>query len=191
MRANIDRHLDVKRAVFTFLRRFEGLSCLPFISDAEMPQLFGEEVNAALTELGNFNQREQLCQYCSSRCCLLVHCEIYSADFNRCPVHSFRPALCRMHFCKKYTQTYPLLVKGLGDIYLESLIEAAKVNQKIADFFNSPVLNPLVPALVTTISELLIAVRENHLDESSSFRLIQVEIEKYGNSRTPHPDKVK
>jgi hypothetical protein len=173
----IERHLDVDRAVNRFLKHFESLSRLPLVSDAEMDGLYGEEVSEGLAELECYNQQEKLCQDCRSRCCQLVDCELYAPDLSRCPIYSFRPALCRMHFCQKFVPRYSALVKETGDVFLEGLLAAEKINGRRASLFDSPPLGKLVPHLVAVVLSQISAIRENRLDEASALRKIQAEVE--------------
>ena len=171
-------HLDINRAVANFLKHFEGLSRLPLISDAEMLRLFGPEVIAGLAELERYNSQEKLCQECTARCCRLVDCELYAPDLGRCPIYSYRPVLCRMHFCQNFVPRYGALVKEAGDIFLESLLAAEKINGRRARFFDSPPLVQLVPRLVEEVLARISAVREKRLDEPSALKQIEAEIEK-------------
>ena len=171
-------HLDVDRAVASFLKHFEGLSRLPLISDAEMLRLFGQEVIAGLAEMEAYNRREKLCQDCAARCCRLVDCELYAPDFGRCPIYSRRPVLCRMHFCQKFVPRYGTLVKEAGDVFLESLLAAEKIDGRRARFFDSPPLFQLVPRMVEEVMDCISSVREKGLDEPSALKQIEAEIEK-------------
>lgn len=174
-----DRHLDKKRAVENVAAGFQGLSYLPFITDQEIAGLFGEEIASALLELESFNRQENFCRNCLKRCCRLVKCEFYSPDLSRCPVQSYRPPLCRMHFCDRFVMQYPQLVRDLGDIFLDGLQVIGCLDRQTADLFDSPVLSPLVPALVGSVLPLLAAAREGRTDEASALVLIQKEIERY------------
>jgi hypothetical protein len=155
-----DHHLDIEEAVQGFLRNYESLVRLPLISDSEMSRLFGEGVASALAELGIFNQEEQLCLHCGGACCRLVRCELYLPEMGCCPLHQYRPVLCRMHFCTKYARTYPWLVKEIGDIYLESLITAEKAGCKTIPLFDCPPLKKAAPGMVELVSRSLAELRE-------------------------------
>jgi Fe-S-cluster containining protein len=174
----IGHHLDVDRAVGNFLKYFESLSYLPLIADAEMDGLFGAEVKELLAELERYNGQERICRDCVNRCCQLVDCELYSPELSRCPIHSFRPPLCRMHFCNKFVAQYGALVKEAGDVFLESLLAAEKVNGEKARLFDSPPLGGLIPRLVAFASPLITAIRENGVDEAAAWGMIRAEIEK-------------
>jgi hypothetical protein len=177
-----DHHLDVNKAVDSFLKHNESLSCLPFISEVEMETLFGDDVNSALAELERYNQQGQICRNCDSRCCRLVDCELYTAELSRCPVHHWRPALCRLHFCNKFSRVYPLIVRDAGDIYLESLIAAERRGIKITYLFDCPPLAKLAPELVTAISSYLSAFKEGRSGEARTIELIEAEIDKMQHS---------
>jgi hypothetical protein len=174
-----DRHLDVNLAVSHFLKNFESLSRLPLVTNAEMAGLFGEEVASALEELELYDSQEKICLNCISRCCLLVDCELYSPEFGLCPVQSFRPVLCRMHYCHKFTQEHNFLVKEIGDIFLESLLAAERLVKPKTAFFDSPPLTAPAPGLVASTASCILAFKEGRLDEVSALRVVHAEAEKY------------
>lgn len=171
-----DHHLDVNRAVKNFLVCFESLSCLPFIGDDEIVRLYGEQVETVLAELERYNQQENLCRNCEYRCCQLVKCEFYNLALSICPAHHFRPLLCRMHYCDKFTPVYPLAVKELGDIFLESLLAAERINIEKAKLFDCPPLSKLVPELTKSVSNFIKTTGEGRLDEDTILKLINDEI---------------
>lgn len=168
--------LDNTRAIKAFLDHFEGLSCLPFVTDTEMELLYGAEVAAALQDLDRWNRQEGICRGCAVRCCLLVKCELYDKDLNLCPVQSLRPPLCRMHFCGLFSRKYPLLVKGLGDIFLDSQLAAARMNNAAVKMLDCPPLEPAAPDLIKALVSLLDQVKEGRLDESEARELIRERI---------------
>ena len=175
--ATSEHHLDVTQETENFLKHFERLSRLPLITDAEMANLFRPEVISVLTELDHFSQREKVCSRCNRRCCLLVDCELYTPELSICPIHSYRPLLCRMHFCNQFARVYPSLVKEVGDIFLESLIAAERQNKSKTAVFDSPPLGKYIPNLVAAIKNLLGEFKKGRLDEPTVLRLIQVEID--------------
>jgi hypothetical protein len=160
---------DVNSAVECFLANFRKLKYLPFITDIEAKELFGPQVTASLVELENYNQQEQICSRCQGRCCLRVKCEVYDASFGGCAVESLRPVLCRLHFCDKFKNGCGPLAKILGDIYLESLLAAAKIDSVFAGLFDCPTFLPLAPHLVSRIMPLLDDARTGGLPERQAF----------------------
>jgi hypothetical protein len=171
------RHLDLEKAVQSFLGQFESLVRLPFITDSEMEHLYGQEVTSGLAQLHRFNLDKGICRNCNDRCCRLVDCELYSEAFSGCPVHSYRPILCRMHFCQKFALEYPFLVKDLGDIFLEGLLAGQKIDSRKSNSLDSPPLTKFAPDLIEEISAHLTAIKENRLSETEAFKIIQVGID--------------
>jgi hypothetical protein len=173
-----DHPLDNTRAINTFLKHFAGLSYLPFVTGEEMDRLYGEEVAAALLELDLWNRQEGICRNCLSRCCLLVNCELYDDGLSLCPVQSLRPPLCRMHFCHRFSLEYPLLVKSLGDIFLNGLLAACQVDGRITALFDCPPLKPAAPELTGSLILLIDRIKEGRLAESAARDLIQDKVRK-------------
>ncbi len=176
---NSSRHLDVNKAVNNFLQYFERLSRLPLITDDEMHQLFGEDVKLALAELDCYNRQDKLCARCVSRCCLLVDCELYSPDLKTCPIHSYRPLICRMHFCNQFALVYPVLVKEIGDVFLESLLVAESRDKQKAQLLDSPPLGKYIPKLLASVTSLINVFKKGRLDEAPVLKLIQEELDKH------------
>ena len=98
---------------------------------------------------------------------------MYDASFGGCAVNSLRPALCRLHFCDKFENECGPLVKILGDIYLESLLAAAKIDSALADLFDCPTFLPLTPHLVSLIIPVLDDARAGRLPEREAFQEVQ------------------
>ena len=170
--------MDINKAKNHFLRYYQRLSKLPLVSDDESARLFGEEVNTALAELESYNRRQQLCARCANRCCLLVDCELYTPGLSTCPIQAYRPLLCRLHFCSRFAEVYPLHVKQLGDIFLECVLALERRDQKKAKCCDSPPLSRFVPELVAAIGILLSDFKRGFIDETKVLRLIQAETEK-------------
>jgi hypothetical protein len=164
--------LDVNSAIESFISNFEGLRNLPFIDDAELISLYGPQVAAALDHLEVYNLKNQICNNCKKRCCLLVKCELYDADLGHCVVQPFRPALCRLHFCKEYEAENGQLVKELGDIYLETILAAAKIDRRKSDYFDCPSFMPLIPELTQKIRAYINSVKAGRITESQGLALI-------------------
>jgi hypothetical protein len=175
-----EHHLNVTKETENFLKYFGRLSRLPQVTDDEMLLVFSEEVNLALSKLEAHNQQEKLCARCVSRCCLLVDCEVYTPELSSCPIYSFRPLLCRMHFCHQFAQVYPLTVKALGDIFLESLLAAECLDKDKATFFDSPPLKRFAPGLINAFESLLTDFKKGEIDEANLSKLIQETISSIG-----------
>ena len=177
--------LDVTKETENFLKHYERLSRLPLITDAEIAILFGNAVISILEKLDRYNLSEKLCACCARRCCLLVDCELYSPEIKTCPVKSFRPLLCRMHYCHQFALVYPVQVKEVGDLFLESLLAAERLDKEKAALFDAPPLKRFAPGLVNTLECLLADFKRGKSDEPTVLRLIQTEVAKYYQTISP------
>ena len=173
------RHLNIDKAINTFLKNVEKLSRLPFITDEEMTLVYGEEVTENLIQLANYSRKEKVCSNCASKCCPLVKCELYYPGFSQCPIYPYRPALCRMHFCEQFPLGDISFVREFADIFLNSLIEARQQGNTKVLLFDAPPLAKQVPKLVATVIPWIDAVKLGTLNEASARALIQAAIEKY------------
>lgn len=132
--------MNKEKAIRSFLAHVEQLRRLPLITGSEMTDLFGEEVTGALAELDYHNQKERVCLDCKNRCCQTIDCEFYAQQFSRCPIHDFRPVLCRLHFCHRFHISGNSLIEELGNIFLDSLLAVERYNARIARMFDNPPL---------------------------------------------------
>jgi hypothetical protein len=181
--------MNKEKAIATFLERVERLSRLPFITDSETDELFGEEVADALAEFERYNQKEQVCSHCESRCCPAIDCEFYAPQFTRCPIYDLRPPVCRLHFCHRFPLDNGLLMKELGDIFLESLLVADRHGSLKIRLFDCPPISRIVPALVAITAPLMDAIRNGTLTTEYAERLIRQQVEQCRISVpiTPYP----
>jgi hypothetical protein len=81
-----------------------------------------------------------------------------------------------MHFCNQFARGLPLAVKELGDIFLESVLAAERYDKKKAAYFDSPPLKRFSPALVASITSLLVDFKKGILGEPAVLKLIQIEV---------------
>jgi hypothetical protein len=174
--------MDIEKAIQTFLERVEQLPRLPLITDAEMNTLYGEEVTEALEGLVHINKKGQFCQNCQTRCCPVVKCELYSPQFNRCPIFELRPPICRLHYCHQFFDDGDILLRELSDIFFDSLLTAERAKSSKVRLFDCPPLTICCPDLVTATAKWMNSVREGTLDPEEAIKLIRQEAEKY---RTP------
>jgi len=172
------------KVITSFLEHVEGLSRLPLISNQEMDELFGEAVTAAVMELDRFNRKEEICRYCQNRCCQAIACEFHAPQFSRCPIHDFRPVVCRLHFCHRFhiDNTGNSLVKELGDVFFDSLLAADRDGSAKVRLFDCPPLARTAPSLIKVAEPWVNAVREGSLNPERAERLIYREAVKYRSS---------
>jgi len=171
--------IDKLKAVETFVQRVEQLSRLPFITDEEMEELFGEEVIAAISRLDRLNREKQLCTACQKHCCELARCELYALSFGRCPVHDLRPVLCRLHFCFRFQGEGNPLVDELSDIFFECVLAADRAGNPRARLFDSPPLVLHCPELVAAVEPRVKAVREGTANPDKVAAFVRSNVEKY------------
>lgn len=178
--------MNKKKAVTRFIKHVEQLSRLPLITDSEIDKLYGEEVAAAVAEIDRINQKEQICLQCSSRCCLACGCELYTPQFDQCPIYNFRPVLCRLHFCHRFNEAGRSVIVELGDIFFDSLSAAEQVGSDKVRLFESPPLAIHAAGLIKVTAPLADAVRKGNLDPEHARKLIVQEAAKY---QTPHMNR--
>jgi hypothetical protein len=176
------QHLNLDKAVSRFLANADGLSRLPLMTDAEMLQIYGQEVMESSQEMANYNRQAQICLNCEKRCCLLVHCELYDTGFSQCPVYDYRPAICRMHFCDKFAIVNNSFVREFADVYINCLLEAKLEGSTKVDLFDSPPLSKYAPQFLAAVSPFLNAFKAGKLNEAAALQSINTEAEKF---RTP------
>lgn len=172
--------MNKEKAIGNFLERVEQLSHLPLITNLDMDNLFGEEVTAVLAELSRLDREEQICLHCQNRCCQTSSCELYATRFSQCPIHDFRPLVCRLHFCHRFHLADSSLVKELGDIFFDSLLAADRAGSTRVRFFDTPPLATSAPELIAVTSPWVNAVREGSLNPEYASKLVRQEAEKYG-----------
>jgi hypothetical protein len=176
------RHLNMDKAINRFLASVEGLSRLPFMTDSDMLLVYGEEVMESSAEMARYNYEAGLCSKCPKRCCPMVHCELYDASFSRCPVYDYRPAICRMHFCEKFSVGDSSFVREFADIYINSLLEAKLEGSLKTDLFDSPPLSKFAPEFLAAVAPFLHAFKTGKLIESDALQYINAEAEKFHTS---------
>jgi hypothetical protein len=171
--------VDRDKAIACFLDHVEHLTRLPLISDQEMKELFGDEVESALVELDSLNRENKICQDCSNNCCQKYDCEFYAPQLGWCPVFDLRPTICRLHFCERFQPAAAPIIKELAEIFISSIAAAAKKGISKSDYFDIPPFGDAAPQLITAISPLVQAVKEGKLDQDSCRRKIGAEAAKH------------
>ena len=179
--------MDRAKVVVRFLEGVDRLPRLPFITDAEMDDLFGEEVVAALSTLHHYGQEEGVCLHCESRCCLACRCEVYSPEFGCCPVQELRPVLCRFPFCNRFRVAGSAFMDELGDLFFECLLAADRDGNPRVRLFESSPLAHGAPDVVAAVSPWVKAVREGRMPPQRAEKVIRREAQKH---RTAVPQNV-
>jgi hypothetical protein len=171
--------VDRGKAIASFLNHFEQLARLPLITDQEMKNLYGDEIELAILEMDRLNQENQLCLNCDRNCCQEYSCEFFAPQFGWCPVFHIRPVICRIHFCQRFQPAACLTIMELYDIFLDSLDIAAKSGSTKVGLFEIPPFISFAPQLISAIAPLVQAVREGNLDPENGRQQILLQAMRY------------
>ncbi len=154
--------IDKQHAIDVFLTRIVGLSRLPLVTDNEIAGLYGDEVAATLAELDRANDAGRTCHDCGGKCCHACGCELYSERFDWCPIHAYRPVVCRLHFCHRFDVAGSRAVVELSDVFFDGLLAAegrsaeGRSDERLADervpLFDSPPFERNAPQLTAAAS---------------------------------------
>ncbi len=170
--------IDKQRAVDVFLTRINGLSRLPLISDEEIRGLYGGEVAEMVAELGRANEAEGICRDCGGKCCATCGCELYSGRFDWCPIHAYRPVVCRLHFCHRFEAVNDRAVIDLGDVFFDGLLaaegrSAERGDDTLVRLFDSPPLARNAPQLTATAAGWMSDLEAGVLNPKQVTRLLR------------------
>ena len=113
--------VNVEMAKQNFIANLDGFPQLPFVTDLELRQLFGPEVGQALDFLEGINNGRGICSACGGECCQQMGCEFFDEAFGKCPVHEYRPVLCRFHYCDKFGEDQKWLIRELLGIFVSGV----------------------------------------------------------------------
>ena len=171
--------MDIGSAINGFLLQVDRFDQLPLVSDEEVTQLLGVEVGAAVAELERFSQQRQLCSGCGGDCCCDIRCELYAAQFDRCPIHDYRPLACRLHFCHRFDDAGKSLIIGLRDIFFGCFRAVDFQDCANLRALDSPPLSAVAPGFVDAASPWVEAVRRGALAPEQAAKLIRREAEAY------------
>ncbi len=186
--------IDKQRAIDVFLTRIGGLSRLPLVTDDEIAGLYGDEVTATLAELDRANDAGRTCRDCAGKCCHTCGCELYSERFDWCPIHAYRPVVCRLHFCHRFEVAGSRAVTELSDVFFDSLLAAeSRGNVRLGDervrLFDSPPLAKDAPQLTAAASDWMSDLDAGTLTPKRVAALLRREAARFrmGEGRPPPP----
>lgn len=115
------RTVDKEKAILNLTTNIGRFPQLPFISDLEVTGLLGAEVSCGLELLDEINREKGVCSACGGRCCQQLACELFAPEFGRCPIHEYRPLLCRFHYCERFGTEHEALIRELIDIFTSAV----------------------------------------------------------------------
>lgn len=171
--------MDKARAISAFLDRVDRFSQIVLITDKEMENLFGEELTMVLTELQHFMAENQTCSDCGGSCCKDIGCELYAAQFGRCPIYEYRPVACRLHFCHRLDDPYRPLIIELRDVFIGCHHAMDFSDSSNLRSLDSPPLADVCPEFVEAVRSYTDLVRNGKLDPDHTAQRICEEAEKY------------
>ncbi len=171
--------MDRGKAIACFLNHFEQLTRLPLITDQEMKDLYGGEVESAIRELDRINREKHICMNCDENCCQRYGCEFFAPQLGWCPVFDMRPVICRIHFCQRFHSAACTTILELYDIFLDSLDIAAKAGSTKVGLFEIPPFAAFAPQLIDVIAPTVKAVKEGNLDPQKGRRQIGLDAMRY------------
>ena len=181
--------IDKQRAIDIFLTRIGGLSRLPLVTDDEIAGLYGDEVAATLAELDRANHAGRTCRDCAGKCCHACGCELYSERFDWCPIHAYRPVVCRLHFCHRFEAAGSRAVTELCDVFFDGLLAAegrraesrgdVRLGDETVRLFDSPPLAKNAPRLTVAASGWMNALDEGTLSPKRVAGLLRREAARF------------
>ncbi len=190
--------MNVESANQNFVRNLYRFPQLPFITDLELRELFGQAVGQTLELLAGINEELEICSGCGGECCQQMGCEFFDDAFGGCPVHEYRPLLCRFHYCDKFGENQESLIRELLDIFVSGISRLEAENGSIP----SVELNMLLysacrkpeepyPRLIDNIRHIVAAAKRGNVDRAKAITMLMEEVLSYrsrnmnGRPRTP------
>ena len=173
--------MDKGKATDRFLKRVDRFSQMPLITGEEVASLFGEEVTQALAQLEHFTAENRICAECGGVCCRDIGCELYASQFGQCPIHEFRPIVCRFHFCQRFDGAGKSLIVELRDIFLGCLTAVDFRDSASLRSLDIPPLAEFCPELIAAVCPWVQAVRDGRLDPRQGANLVLQEAAEYHN----------
>ena len=171
--------MDKQKVIKLYLENVSKLTRLPFITDAEMEQLFGEEVASILGQISRYDEETHLCRDCQKRCCPVAQCELYDTHFTSCPIYSLRPVVCRLHFCHLFQKDCAQWVTELSDIFFECLLAGEAVGISSTTLFDCPPIVRCAPEFVTATVPTMQALKDQSIISGEAVRKIFNEAQRH------------
>ena len=159
---------------------------LPFITDLEIRKLFGQEVAQALESLEGVNKEREICFTCGGKCCQQMRCEFFDSAFEECPIHEYRPVLCRFHYCEEFGEDQTSLVRELLDIFVSGVAQLEAENGAIPSIELNMLLysecrKPEVscPPLIDDMRHIVAAASRGEVDRGKAKIMLREEVRSY------------
>jgi hypothetical protein len=175
--------MDKAGAIDRFLGRVDQFSQIALVTDGELAHLFGEEVAQALAQLEHYAAENRICADCGGVCCKDIGCELYSAQFSRCPIHEYRPIACRMHFCRRLDDPYRSVIVELRDVFVGCYGAMDFWPGASLRSLDSPPFGEVCPRFVAAVAPWINAVRQGRLASGPAGRSLGREAAEYRRCR--------
>ena len=183
--------MNTERAIENLIANLDRFPQLPFITDLELSQLFGQEVIQAIKFLEGINREHLICSACGGKCCQQMGCELFDEAFGECPVYEYRPVLCRLHYCEKFGDDQESLIRGLLDIFVRGVsrletkhgaIPAIELNMLLYSSCRQP--GEPGPPLIEDIGHIVAPLKSGEADREKVLTMLHEKIQAYRRSKT-------
>lgn len=178
--------MDVERAIENFTTNLDRFPQLPFITDIEIGKLFGQEVAQALESLERVNRDRDICSTCGGKCCQHMGCELFESSFEECPIHEYRPVLCRFHYCEAFGQDQESLVRELLDVFASGVARLEAENGAVPSIELNMLLyracrkpEASCPRLIDDIRHIVAAASRGGVDRGKAKIMLGEEVRLY------------
>jgi len=178
--------MNIEQAIENLTTNLDKFPQLPFVTDLEVMELFGQEVTQSLEFLDGINEGDGICSACGGKCCQQMGCEFFYQAFGGCPIHEYRPLLCRFHYCEKFGEDQKSLIKELLDIFVSgvSRLEAesgALPSIELNMLLYSTCLKPeeSYPRLIEDIRHIVAAAKRGEVNREKAIMMLREEVLSY------------
>ena len=180
--------MDKEQAIENLVRNIGNFPCLPFITDLELRQLFGEEVGQALEFMEAINRERKICSTCGGQCCRQMGCDFFVDGLGECPIYDLRPLICRFHYCDKFGEEHKSLIKELADVIVGGVSGLERQVGSVAAIELNMLLyaacrkgeEPL-PDLIKDMRQIMAAAKEAKIDWEKAKRMFRDEVKSQGS----------
>ena len=189
--------MNGEQAIENFITGLDRSPQLPFITDLELRELFGQEVSQAFEFLEGINKEREICSACGGKCCQQMGCEFFYEAFGGCPIHECRPVLCRFHYCEKFGENQKSLIRELLDIFVSGVsrleaengaIPSIELNMLLYSACRKP--EESYPRLIEDIRYIVAAAKRGEVDREKAIMVLKEEVRSYRSRNLTARSKV-
>lgn len=171
--------MDKGKAISRFLDRVDHFSQIILVTDEEMRDLFGDDMTELLGQLDLFSRKERLCARCGGKCCADIGCELFAPHFGQCPIHSYRPIACRLHFCYSFDNPYKSTIIDLRDVFFGCFRAVDLWSSANIRSLDTPPFDGRCPELLAAVVLLVEAVRQRKAEPEAVAKEILREAQRF------------